>query len=251
MTGVNTLYNALNNNKLFRELAPKTLKVALAGGTALQSAVASEFQRITLTRVLEGFGLTEASPVTHCNPLHIECPTNSIGLPLPSTEARIVDEEGRDVPLGEPGELIVKGPQVMLGYWNRPEETANSIRNGWLYTGDVAKMDERGFFFIVDRKKDMVLVSGFNVYPNEVEEVLASHPKVLEAAVIGVPDDNSGEAVKAFVVKKEESLTEDELREWCEKNLTGYKRPKFYSFEKELPKTNVGKILRRKLRTGS
>jgi len=140
---------------------------------------------------------------------------------------------------------------VMLGYWQRPEETANSIRNGWLYTGDVARMDENGFFFIVDRKKDMVLVSGFNVYPNEVEEVLASHPKVMEAAVIGVPDDNSGEAVKAFVVKKDDSLTEGELREWCEKNLTGYKRPKTYSFEKELPKTNVGKILRRKLRTGS
>jgi long-chain acyl-CoA synthetase len=163
----------------------------------------------------------------------------------------VVDEDGRDVPLGEPGELIIKGPQVMLGYWNRPEETANSIRDGWLYTGDVAKMDERGFFYIVDRKKDMVLVSGFNVYPNEVEEVLAAHPKVLEAAVIGVPDDASGEAVKAFVVKKDESLTEDELREWCEKNLTGYKRPRHYSFEKELPKTNVGKILRRKLRTGS
>lgn len=251
MTGVNTLYNALNNNKLFRDIAPRSVKVALAGGTALQSVVASEFQRITGTRILEGFGLTEASPVTHCNPLHIECPTNSIGLPLPSTEAKIVDESGREVPLGEPGELIVKGPQVMLGYWNRPEETANSIRDGWLYTGDVARMDERGFFFIVDRKKDMVLVSGFNVYPNEVEEVLAAHPKVMEAAVIGVPDDNTGEAVKAFVVRKDPSLTEEELRDWCEKNLTGYKRPKHYSFEKELPKTNVGKILRRKLRTGS
>jgi len=251
MTGVNTLYNALNNNKQFRELAPKTLKVALAGGTALQSAVASEFQRITGTRVLEGFGLTEASPVTHCNPLHIDCPQNSIGLPLPSTDAKVVDDNGKEVPLGEPGELIVKGPQVMLGYWNKPEETANSIRDGWLYTGDVAKVDERGFFFIVDRKKDMVLVSGFNVYPNEVEEVLALHPKVMEAAVIGVPDDVTGEAVKAFVVKKDQSLTEQELRDWCEKNLTGYKRPRQYSFEKELPKTNVGKILRRKLRTES
>jgi long-chain acyl-CoA synthetase len=251
MTGVNTLYNALNNNKQFRELAPKTLKVALAGGTALQSVVAAEFQRITGTRVLEGFGLTEASPVTHCNPLHIDCPLNSIGLPLPSTDAKVVDDNGKEVPLGEPGELIVKGPQVMLGYWNRPEETANSIRDGWLYTGDVAKVDERGFFFIVDRKKDMVLVSGFNVYPNEVEEVLASHPKVMEAAVVGIPDDVTGEAVKAFVVKKDESLTEQELREWCEKNLTGYKRPKHYSFEKELPKTNVGKILRRKLRSGT
>ncbi|HYX33569.1 MAG TPA: AMP-binding protein [Oligoflexus sp.] len=251
MTGVNTLYNALNNCPQFRTLAPKTLKVALAGGTALQSAVASEFQRITGTRVLEGFGLTEASPVTHCNPMHIDCPSNSIGLPLPSTDARIVDDNGKDVPLGEPGELIVKGPQVMLGYWNREDETANSIRDGWLYTGDVAKMDERGFFYIVDRKKDMVLVSGFNVYPNEIEEVLAMHPKVMEAAVIGIPDDTSGEAVKAFVVKKDDTLTEAELREWCEKNLTGYKRPRHYSFEKELPKTNVGKILRRKLRTGT
>ncbi len=251
MTGVNTLYNALNNNPLFRDLAPKQLKVAMAGGTALQTAVANEFQRITGTRVLEGFGLTEASPVTHCNPLHIECPPNSIGLPLPSTDAKVVDDDGKEVALGVAGELLIKGPQVMLGYWEKPEETANSIRDGWLYTGDIAKVDERGFFFVVDRKKDMVLVSGFNVYPNEVEEVLALHPKVLESAVIGIPDSNSGEAVKAFVVKKDQSLTEDELRDWCEKNLAGYKRPKFYSFEKELPKTNVGKILRRKLRPES
>ncbi|MCX6128793.1 MAG: AMP-binding protein [Proteobacteria bacterium] len=248
MTGVNTLYNALNNCETFRKLAPNTLKFALAGGTALQSTVANEFQRITGSKVLEGFGLTEASPVTHCNPMHLEGPVGSVGVPLPSTLAKVVDEEGKDLAQGEVGELIVKGPQVMLGYWQQQAETANSIRDGWLYTGDLVRMDEKGYFFVVDRKKDMVLVSGFNVYPNEVEEVLASHPKVLESAVVGVVDAASGEAVKAFVVKKDPTLTEDELRHWCEKNLTGYKRPKFYSFEKELPKTNVGKILRRKLR---
>lgn len=247
MTGINTLFNALNNSEEFKKVAPRTIKVALAGGMALQSSVAKAFQAITGTNVLEGFGLTEASPVTHCNPMDKLVP-GSIGLPLPSTDSRVVDENGRDVATGEVGELIVKGPQVMLGYWQRTEETANSIRDGWLYTGDMVRMDEKGFFFVVDRKKDMILVSGFNVYPNEIEEVLASHPKVLEAAVVGVPDPTSGEAVKAHVVKKDPSLTEEELRAHCEKNLTGYKRPRHYSFEKELPKSNVGKILRRKLR---
>lgn len=247
MTGINTLFNALNNSEEFKKLAPRSIKIALAGGMALQSSVAKAFQSITGTHVLEGFGLTEASPVTHCNPMDKLVPS-SIGVPLPSTDARVVDENGRDVPLGEVGELIVKGPQVMLGYWQRDDETANSIRDGWLYTGDMVRMDEKGFFYVVDRKKDMILVSGFNVYPNEVEDVLASHPKVLEAAVIGVPDPNSGEAVKAHVVKKDQSLTEEELRAHCEKYLTGYKRPRHYSFETELPKSNVGKILRRKLR---
>jgi long-chain acyl-CoA synthetase len=248
MTGINTLYNALNNNEAFKALAPRDLKFALAGGMALQSSVAQGFERLTGTRVLEGYGLTEASPVTHCNPMLDNLPQNSIGLPLPSTEVRIVDENGQDLPLGEVGELLIRGPQVMVGYWKRDDETAKSIKDGWLYTGDLAKMDETGYFYIVDRKKDMILVSGFNVYPTEVEEVLASHPKVLESAVIGVPDGHSGEAVKAHVVKKDDSLTEEELRAHCEKNLTGYKRPKHYAFEKELPKSNVGKILRRKLR---
>lgn len=248
MTGVNTLYNALNNDPDFRAIAPRDLKFALAGGMALQQSVAKNFQSITGTKIVEGFGLTESSPVTHCNPLHVEPPVGSIGLPLPSTDAKVVDQDGKEVPVGEVGELIVKGPQVMKGYWQRDDETAKTIKDGWLWTGDMAKMDEEGYFFIVDRKKDMILVSGFNVYPNEVEEVLASHPKVLEAAVIGVPHERSGEAVKAFIVKKDESLTEAELKAYCEKNLTNYKRPTIYSFETELPKSNVGKILRRKLR---
>ncbi|MFW7380052.1 MAG: AMP-binding protein [Oligoflexus sp.] len=248
MTGVNTLYNALNNSPTFRELAPRDLKFALAGGMALQQTVARDFQGITGTKIVEGFGLTESSPVTHCNPMHIDAPVGSIGLPLPSTEAKVVDPQGKEVPVGEVGELIVKGPQVMKGYWQRDDETAKCIKDGWLWTGDMAKMDDEGYFYIVDRKKDMILVSGFNVYPNEVEDVIVSHPKVLEVAVIGVPHEERGEAVKAFVVKKDESLTEQELRAHCEKNLTGYKRPSYYSFEEELPKTNVGKILRRKLR---
>lgn len=248
MTGINTLFNALNNCPEFQKDPPRNLRFALAGGMALQASVGDEFQRLTGTKVVEGFGLTEASPVTHCNPLHIDVPIGSIGVPLPSTDAKIVDENGRTLETGEVGELVIKGPQVMAGYWERDDETAGCLKDGWLYTGDIARMDEKGFFYIVDRKKDMILVSGFNVYPNEVENVLASHPKVLEAAVIGVPDPHSGEAVKAFVVKKDESLTEEELRKFCEKNLTGYKRPRKFSFEKELPKSNVGKILRRQLR---
>ena len=248
MTGVNTLFNALNNNEEFQKLAPRDLKVALAGGMALQSKVGKDFQSITGQPVTEGFGLTEASPVTHCNPLHVTPPPNSIGLPLPSTESKVVDPDGNEVEMGEVGELIVKGPQVMKGYWKREDETAKTIKDGWLWTGDMAKADSSGYFYIVDRKKDMILVSGFNVYPNEVEDVLASHPKVLEAAVIGVESSSSGESVKAFIVKKDESLTEDELKEYCTNNLAGYKRPKFYAFEKELPKSNVGKILRRELR---
>lgn len=248
MTGVNTLLNAMANNETFLKLAPRDMKICLAGGMALQTKVAKEFQNITGTHVIEGFGLTEASPVTHCNPIHMASPPGSIGIPLPSTEAKVVDPDGREVPIGEVGELVVRGPQVMKGYWRREEETDKTIKDGWLWTGDMATMNESGFFFIVDRKKDMILVSGFNVYPNEVEDVLCSHPKVLEAAVIGVESDASGEAVKAFVVKKDDSLTEAELKSHCEKNLTGYKRPKIYAFAKELPKTNVGKILRRELR---
>ncbi len=248
MTGVNTLFNSLNNSSAFKALAPRGIKFAVAGGMALQDHVNKAFQAITGTRITEGFGLTESSPVTHCNPLRLDNPVGSIGIPVSSTIAKIVDEQGNTVKIGEPGELLVKGPQVMKGYWNKPEETAKVIRDGWLWTGDMAKQDENGYFYIVDRKKDMVLVSGFNVYPNEVEEVIASHPKVLEAAVIGVPDSNSGEAVKAFIVPKDPSLTIDEIRQYCKKQLTGYKVPRHYEFRTELPKTNIGKILRRELR---
>ncbi|MBC7532169.1 MAG: AMP-binding protein [Oligoflexus sp.] len=248
MTGINTLYNAMNNNAEFKANPPKHLKFAVAGGMALQATVGEEFERLTGTRVVEGYGLTEASPVTHCNPVHLKIPYGSIGVPVPSTLAEIRDDDGKIMAQGEVGELVVKGPQVMLGYWKNEKETAASIRDGWLFTGDMAKMDEKGLFYIVDRKKDMVLVSGFNVYPNEVESVIVSHPKVLEVAVIGVSDEKSGEAVKAFVVKKDESLTEADLRKFCAKELTGYKRPKHYAFVKELPKSNVGKILRKDLR---
>ncbi len=248
MTGVNTLFNSFNNSKAFRDLAPKTLKVAIAGGMALQESVNRSFQSITGTPITEGFGLTEASPVTHVNPLGTGNPPGSIGIPLPSTDARVVRENGEDGLPGEVGELVIKGPQVMKGYWRREDETKAVIRDGWLWTGDLARMDENGFFFIVDRKKDMILVSGFNVYPNEVEEVIAGHPKVLEVAVVGVPDKSSGEAVKAVVVAKDSSLTKEELRAYCKERLTGYKCPRQFEFRDALPKSNIGKILRKELR---
>jgi long-chain acyl-CoA synthetase len=248
MTGVNTLFNALNNCKEFQELAPKNLKFALAGGMALQDPVNKAWQKITGNRIIEGFGLTESSPVTHVNPLGSGGRVGSIGIPVASTDAKVFDPDGKEVPVGESGELCIRGPQVMAGYWNRPDETEKTIRNGWLWTGDIAKRDADGFFYIVDRKKDMILVSGFNVFPNEVEEVLASHPKVLEAAVIGIPDKSSGESVKAFVVAKDKSLTIEELRQHCNAQLTGYKRPRHFEFRDSLPKTNIGKILRRELR---
>ncbi len=247
-TGVNTLFNSLNNNPEFQKIAPKTIKVALAGGMALQDSVAKKFCNITGVRVTEGFGLTEASPVTHCNPLFTDHPLGSCGMPLPSTDAKVVDDKGNELPNGEEGELLVKGPQVMKGYWNKPEETAKTIRDGWLWTGDIAKRDDKGFFYIVDRKKDMIIVSGFNVYPNEIEEVLVSHPKILEAAVIGIKDEKSGETPKAFIVKRDESLTLDEVRDFCKEQLTNYKRPRHFEFRKDLPKSNVGKILRRELK---
>ena len=250
MTGVNTLFNSLNNSKEFKELAPRTLKVVVAGGMALQDSVNKTFQSITGTRITEGFGLTEASPVTHVNPIGGNNPVGSIGLPLPSTYAKIVGADGSTLPPGETGELVIKGPQVMKGYWQKDDETARVIQDGWLWTGDIARMDERGYFFIVDRKKDMILVSGFNVFPNEVEEVIASHPMVLEAAVVGIPDKSSGEAVKAFVVAKDKSLTVESLRAFCKENLTGYKCPRHFEFRDNLPKSNVGKILRRELRDG-
>jgi len=248
MTAVNTLFNALANSPEFASCDTSHLKVAMAGGMALQNAVADKFRQVTGCPALEGYGMTEASPVVTTNPLDDQARQGTIGVPIPSTIVRIVDEQYNPIPNGEVGELQVKGPQVMKGYYNRPDETAKTIVDGWLCTGDMATMNDDGFFKIVDRKKDMVLVSGFNVYPNEVEDVLVSHPKVLEAAVIGIPDEKSGEVVKAFIVKRDNSCTEKDLIEYCKENLTGYKRPKSYEFRTELPKSNVGKILRKDLR---
>ncbi|MGM7319569.1 long-chain-fatty-acid--CoA ligase FadD [Idiomarina sp. ST10R2A5] len=249
ISGVNTLFNGLLNTKGFKDVNFSNLKVALGGGMAVQKAVAEEWERVTKSRLLEGYGLTECAPVVTVNPYDIEHYTGSIGLPVPSTDVRIVDPETREeVPLGEPGELEVKGPQVMVGYLNRPDATAESIKDGWFATGDMATADERGYFKIVDRKKDMILVSGFNVYPNEIEDVLAEHPKILESAAIGVPHESSGEVVKVFIVAKDKSLTEREVIDFSRENMTGYKVPKLVEFRDELPKSNVGKILRRELR---
>ncbi|MCL4109252.1 UNVERIFIED_CONTAM: hypothetical protein GTU68_063020 [Idotea baltica] len=248
VTGVNTLFNALLNHKDFADLDFSALKITGAGGMALQKSVAVKWHEVTGCQISEGYGLTETSPVASLNPMDGNIRLGTIGLPLPSTDIRIVDEQGQPLEVGEVGELQVKGPQVMKGYYNRPDETANCIRDGWLSTGDIASMDEDGFFKIVDRKKDMILVSGFNVYPNEVEDVIASHPKVLEVAAIGIPDERSSEVVKVFIVKKDASLTEKEILAFCSENLTGYKRPKVVEFRDELPKTNVGKILRRALK---
>ena len=249
LTGVNTLFNALLANDDFRKLDFSKLNLTLGGGMAVQRAVAEKWKEVTGKPLIEAYGLTETSPAATINPLNISDYNGSIGLPVPSTEISIRDDDGNEVPLGEPGELCVRGPQVMKGYWNKPEETAKVIMSdGFLRTGDVAVVDEKGFARIVDRKKDMILVSGFNVYPNEIEDVVALHPGVLEVGAVGVPDANSGEAVKIVVVKRDEALTADELLAHCRKNLTGYKIPKFVEFRKELPKTNVGKILRRELR---
>ncbi|RUO74190.1 long-chain-fatty-acid--CoA ligase FadD [Pseudidiomarina sediminum] len=247
--GVNTLFNGLLNTDGFKDLDFSNLKIALGGGMAVQRSVAEHWERVTKSRLLEGYGLTECSPVVTVNPTDIEHYNGTIGVPLPSTEVRIVDpDSGEEVPQGEVGELQVRGPQVMLGYLNRPDETAKVMQDDWFLTGDIGLMDENGFFKIVDRKKDMILVSGFNVYPNEIEDVMVDHPKVLEAAAIGVPHDSSGEAVKVFIVRKDKSLTERELIGFARENMTGYKVPKFVEFRDELPKSNVGKILRRELR---
>jgi long-chain acyl-CoA synthetase len=248
MTGVNTLFNALMNNPKFSEIDFKKVKLSVAGAMALQKAVAEKWKQRTGTAVIEGYGLTEASPIVCCNPVAGGDIVGTIGLPVPSTEVKLLDDDGKEVKQGEPGELCVRGPQVMQGYWNRPEETAKVLKNGWLYTGDIAVMDNTGFFKIVDRKKDMILVSGFNVYPNEIEDVVATHPGVLEVAAVGVPDEHSGEAVKLFVVKKDPNLKEQDLIDFCKDKLTNYKRPRSIEWRKELPKTNVGKILRRELR---
>jgi long-chain acyl-CoA synthetase len=246
--GVNTLFNALNNSKRFKSLAPKNIKFSMAGGMALQESVAKKWEEITGNRLMQGFGLTEASPVTHVVPLEGQWPSGSIGVPMPGTEIKILAENGVEVPMGEAGELCVKGPQVMAGYWNKPDETQNVLTHGWLKTGDIARMDEQGFFFIVDRKKDMILVSGFNVFPNEIEEAISKHPKVLEVAVVGVPHKTAGEVVKAFVIPKDPSLTETELKSYCRERLVTYKVPRSFEFKDSLPKSNVGKILRRELR---
>jgi long-chain acyl-CoA synthetase len=246
--GLNTLFNAMMNNPKFNSADFANLKTTVSGGMALQTAVADKWEDLTGCRISEGFGMTESSPVISCNVLSKEAKIGYIGVPVPSTDVKIVDNNGAEVPIGTPGELIAKGPQIMKGYYNKPEETAKTIKDGWLYTGDIAIQDSDGYFKIVDRKKDMILVSGFNVYPNEIEDVLVLHPKVLEAAAIGIPDEKSGESVKVFVVKKDQSLTEDEVIEYAKKNLTAYKCPKAVEFRKDLPKTNVGKILRRELR---
>lgn len=248
MTGVNTLFNALLNQPEFANLDFSAMKFALGGGMAVQKAVAEKWQKVTGKPLVEGFGMTESSPVASVNPLDGSGKLGTIGLPVPSTDMRIVDDNGNPLPQGETGEIQVKGPQVMKGYYNRPDATAQTIKDGWLCTGDIGMMHPDGYFQIVDRKKDMILVSGFNVYPNEIEDVAMTHPKVLECAAIGIPDEKSGEIVKLFVVKKDDSLTEKEIIEHCRQGLTGYKIPKSVEFRKELPKTNVGKILRRKLR---
>jgi long-chain acyl-CoA synthetase len=251
VTGVNTLFNGMLNHEDFSKLDFSKMKVAVAGGMALQTSVAEKWKRVTGKPIAEGYGLTESSPVLSCNPVNLTEQVGTIGIPLPSTEIKIFDDDFKEVAQGERGELCAKGPQIMLGYWNKEDETAKVMEDGWLKTGDIAIMQPDGFFKIVDRKKDMILVSGFNVYPNEVEDVVAQHPKVLEVAAIGVPDDKSTEAVKVFIVKKDDSLTESEVKEFCKDKLTGYKQPKHVEFRDELPKTNVGKILRRLLRDSS
>ena len=250
MSGVNTLFNGLNNELWFKDTPPKHLKFASAGGMALQTSVAERWTEITGKPVLEGYGLTESSPVITFNPLG-KVRAGSIGVPVPSTEVMCVDDQWKPVAIGEAGEIVARGPQIMLGYWQKPEETAKVLNDGWLATGDVGVMDKDGYFKIVDRKKDMILVSGFNVYPNEIEDCLAGHPGILESAVIGVPDGAAGEAVKAFVVKRDQGLSADDVKNFCKQHLTGYKVPKSIEFRDELPKSNVGKILRKDLRVSA
>ncbi|KTC93706.1 MULTISPECIES: AMP-binding protein [Legionella] len=249
ITGVNTLFNALMNNPKFHEIDFSKLKCALAGGMALQKSVSLRWRELTKFRILEAYGLTETSPAATINPMYLDEYNGSIGLPIPSTTVSIRDEAGAEVPIGEAGELCIKGPQVMAGYWQRPDETALVFTDdGFLKTGDIAKVDEKGFVYLVDRKKDMIVVSGFNVYPNEVEQVISMMSGVLEVGVVGVQDEESGERVKACIVKRDPALTPEQVIAHCREHLTGYKIPKIVEFYKELPKTNVGKILRRALR---
>jgi len=249
LPAVNTLYNALVSHPDFRHLDFSGLKIANGGGMAVQQAVNDKWLAATGVAIIEGYGLSETSPVATCNRADSTAFSGTIGLPVPSTDIAILDDDGNEVPLGQPGEIGIRGPQVMKGYWNRPDETAKVMTpDGYFKSGDVGIMDERGYVKIVDRKKDMILVSGFNVYPNELEAVAAAHPGVLECACIGVPDEHSGEAVKLFVVRRDPNLTVETLMAYCKENLTGYKKPKYIEFRDELPKTNVGKILRRALR---
>lgn len=249
ITGVNTLFKGLLNTPGFDELDFSSLKFVISGGMPTEEAVANRWQQVTGCPITEGYGLTETSPVVSVNPPGSTEFNGSIGLPVPSTECSVRDDDGRPLPVGTAGELYVRGPQVMKGYWNSPDETENVMTpDGWLRTGDIARMDENGFFYIVDRKKDMILVSGFNVYPNELEAVLSTHPAVRECAAIGVPDDKTGETVKVFIVRKDESLDADAVRRYCRMNLAAYKVPKYIEFRDELPKSAVGKILRRELR---
>ena len=249
ITGVNTLFNGLLNTPGFDRVDFSALHLTLGGGTAVQRSVAERWKRTTGVTLVEAYGLTETSPAACMNPLDLAEYNGSIGLPIPSTDVSIRDDDGKPLPVGQAGELCVRGPQVMKGYWERPDETVKVLgADGWLHTGDVARMDEKGYFTIVDRKKDMILVSGFNVYPNEIEDVVAQCPGVLEVAAVGIPDEKSGEAVKVVVVRKDPNLTAETIRAFCKENLTGYKLPKVIEFRNALPKTNVGKILRRELR---
>ncbi len=251
-TGVNTLFNGLLNNPEFAALDFSTMKLSLGGGTAVQAPVAERWQKVTKSPLLQAYGLTETSPAATINPLNLKEFNGSIGLPISSTELSIRDDDGKEVPLDQVGEICIRGPQVMAGYWQRPEETANVMyADGFLRTGDMGYVDHLGYFFIVDRKKDMILVSGFNVYPNEVEEVVAMHEGVSDVAAIGVHDDNTGEAVKIFVVRKNPDLKAEEIIAHCRQHLTGYKVPKQVEFRADLPRTNVGKILRRALKDGA
>jgi len=246
---VNTLYNGLLNNPDFAKLDFSLLKACNGGGTAVQQAVAERWKKVTACAIVEGYGLSETSPVATCNPSDSTTFSGTVGLPLPSTEIALLDDEGQPVALGQPGEIAIRGPQVMVGYWNQAEETAKVMTpDGFFKTGDIGVMEADGYLKVVDRKKDMILVSGFNVYPNEIEGVVAGHPGVLECACIGVSDKNSGEAVKLYVVRKDAQLTNEQLMDYCKEQLTAYKKPKYIEFRDELPKSNVGKILRRELR---
>jgi long-chain acyl-CoA synthetase len=249
VTGVNTLFNGLMNTPGFDTVDFSTLRMTLGGGMAVQKAVADRWKQMTGAPLIEAYGLTETSPAACMNPMSLKEFNGTVGLPIPNTIVSIKDDDAKDLAMGQIGEICIKGPQVMKGYWQRPDETAKVMTaDGYLRTGDIGFMDEKGYVKIVDRKKDMILVSGFNVYPNEVEEVVSMHPKIFEVAAVGVPDEKSGEVVKIFVVKKDQSLTEEEIKKFCKENLTGYKLPKYVEFRTELPKTNVGKILRRELR---
>ncbi len=249
LPAVNTLLNAMAENAEFRKLDFSGLRISIGGGMAVHKAVADKWLALTGCPIVEAYGLTETSPAATCNPILIREWSGSIGLPFPSTEIAILDDAGQPVPLGQPGEIAIRGPQVMASYWQRPDETAKVMTSdGFFKSGDIGIMDERGYTRIVDRKKDMIIVSGFNVFPNEIEAVVAMHPGVLECAAVGVPDEHAGEAVKLFVVRKDPSLTDADLMEYCKQQLTGYKRPKYIEFRDELPKSNIGKILRRALK---